>query len=126
MSRDRRVALLAHDLVWADTSGGSLPFSYAVRKLDASLRSAPDLDDVESRVIDLRTNDPDEFFERIREYRPTVIGASLYIWSAKLLLQVAEKVRRWDPSVRFVVGGPAARPSVLSLPVYAPYTRYLD
>lgn len=126
MSPEPRIAFLARDLVWADESGGVLPFSYAARKLDASLRSAPDLGDVESTVIDLRTDDPDAFFERIREFRPTLVAASAYIWSTKVLCQVAQQVRAWDPSVRFVMGGPAARPSLLSLPPYAPYTGSID
>jgi radical SAM superfamily enzyme YgiQ (UPF0313 family) len=126
MHRDRRVALLARDLVWEDTSGGSLPFSYAARKLEASIRSAPDLSDVETTVIDLRSDDPEAFFERIRGFRPTLVAASTYIWSVKVFCRVAELVRRWDPSIRFVMGGPAARPAVLSLSPYAPYVRSVD
>jgi hypothetical protein len=126
MPPDRRVAFLARDLVWEDTSGGSLPFSYAACKLDASLRSAPDLGDVEATTIDLRSNDPEAFLERIRAFRPSVVAASTYIWSVKVFCQVAEMVRRWDPGVRFVMGGPAARPSVLSLEPYAPYVRSID
>jgi radical SAM superfamily enzyme YgiQ (UPF0313 family) len=126
MRRDRRVAFVARDLVWEDKSGGVLPFSYAARKLDASIRTAPGLGDVATTLIDLRTDDVDAFFEQIREFRPTIVAASTYIWSAKLFGRLAEKVRRWDPSVRFVLGGPAARPSLLSLAPYAPYTRYFD
>jgi radical SAM superfamily enzyme YgiQ (UPF0313 family) len=124
--RDRRVAFLARDLVWEDTSGGSLPFSYAARKLDASLRSAADLSDVDTETIDLRSSDPEAFFEKIRAFRPSIVAASTYIWSVKLFCEVAARVRQWDPSVRFVMGGPAARPSVLSLPPYAPYVRSID
>lgn len=126
MHRDRRVAFLARDLVWEDTSGGSLPFSYAARKLDASLRSAPDLSDVEATTIDLRSNDPDAFFERIQAFRPSLVAASAYIWSVKVFCQVAQRVRQWDPSIRFVMGGPAARPALLSLSPYAPYVRSID
>jgi radical SAM superfamily enzyme YgiQ (UPF0313 family) len=126
MSAEPRIAFIARDLVWADKSGGVLPFSYAARKLDASLRSAPDLAGVQSTVIDLRTDDPEAFFERIREFGPTLVAASTYIWSTKLFCQVAQRVRAWDPNVRFVMGGPAARPSLLSLPPYAPYTKFID
>ncbi|MEM7155575.1 MAG: radical SAM protein [Myxococcota bacterium] len=126
MSAEPRIAFLARDLVWADKSGGVLPFSYAARKLDASLKSAPDLEGVETTLIDLRTDDPEAFFERIREFRPTLVAASTYIWSAKVFCEVAQRVREWDPSVRFVMGGPAARPSLLSLPPYAPYHRTID
>jgi radical SAM superfamily enzyme YgiQ (UPF0313 family) len=126
MQGDRRVAFLARDLVWEDTSGGSLPFSYAARKIEASLRAAPDLSDVETTVIDLKSDDPEAFFEKIREFRPSLVAASTYIWSAKVFCRVAELVRRFDPAIRFVMGGPAARPSLLGLSPYAPYMRYVD
>jgi hypothetical protein len=126
MPRDRRVAFLARDLVWADLSGGSLAFSYAARKLEASVRTAPDLDDVETAIFDLQTDDPDAFVAAIREFRPTVVAASTYVWSVDLFCRVAEEVRRWDPSVRFVMGGPAARPSLLDLAPYRMRVRNLD
>jgi len=126
MRPDRRVAFLASDAVWVDPTGCSLPFSYAIRKLDASLRSAPDLGDVETTIIDLRADDPEAFFESIRAFRPSVVAASTYIWSVKLFCEVAERVRRWDPTVRFVMGGPAARPSLLSLAPYQPFLHAID
>lgn len=126
MPSNQRVAFLARDLVWADKSGGSLAFSYAARKLEASLRSAPDLTGIETTVIDLQSDEPDAFFEQIKAFRPTIVAASTYIWSAKLFCEVADRVRRWDPSVRFVMGGPAARPSLLALPPYAPHVRSID
>lgn len=126
MHRERRIAFLVFDLVWADTSDGILPFSYGARVLDSSLRSAPDLQDVETAIIELRTDNVEEYFDRIRAFRPTVVAASAYIWSVKLFCQLAELTHRWDPSIRFVMGGPAARPSLLELAPYAPYLRYID
>ncbi|MBX3184945.1 MAG: B12-binding domain-containing radical SAM protein [Polyangiaceae bacterium] len=121
-----RVAILARDLTWADESGGVLPFSYAARTLHASLLSAPDLSDVESVVIDLKSDDPEVFFEQLREFRPTLVAASTYIWSLHVFCRLAERVRRWDPSVRFILGGPAARPAVFALAPYRPYARFID
>lgn len=126
MSREPRVAFLARDLVWADQSGGSLAFSYAARKLEASVRSAPDLAHVETLVLDLRTDDVDAFFEALRAFRPTLVAASTYIWSVGLFCELARRLRAWDPSIRFVMGGPAARPSLLSLSPYAPYRDTID
>lgn len=126
MQTERRVAFLVYDLVWADTSDGILPFSYGARALDASLRSAPDLVDTETTIIELRDDNPELFFEKIRAFRPSIVAASAYIWSVKLFCRLAEMVHRWDPTVRFVMGGPAARPSLLGLPPYAPYVKYID
>lgn len=126
MHRDPRVAFVARDLVWADKSGGVLAFSYAARKLEASIRSAPDLAHVETTVIDLRVDDEEAFLERVRAFRPTVVAASTFIWSIGVFSRLASRVKAWDPSVRFVMGGPAARPSVLGLAPYAPYARAID
>lgn len=126
MQRERRVAFLVYDLVWADKSDGILPFSYGARALDASLRSAPDLSDVETTIIELRDDNPEVYFEQLRAFRPTIVAASTYIWSVKLFCRLAEMTHRWDPSIRFVMGGPAARPSLLELSPYAPYLKYID
>ena len=50
MPRDRRLALVSIDPIWEDPSGDFVPFTYGVRKLEASIRACPDLDDVEIRL----------------------------------------------------------------------------
>lgn len=124
--RERRIVILARDLVWLDESGGSLPFSYGAQKLFASLRGAPDLDDVEVTIIDLHTDEPQAYFEQIRAARPTLVAASAFVWSVGLFAEVASLVKRWDPAVRFVMGGPAARTVVLDLPPYAAHAQSVD
>lgn len=126
MQREPRVAILARHLVWGDDSGGVLPFSYGAHKLAASLRAAPDLQHVETRVIDLQTRGVEAFIEELRAFRPTLVAASTFIWSIELFCQLATAVKRWDPSVRFVMGGPAARPSALRLAPFAPHARDID
>lgn len=126
MSRERRVALLSIDPAWADATGDFVPFTYGIRKLEASLRSDPSLEDVEVQLIDRRSFDPDEFFEAIVEFRPTLIGASVYLWSLLPFMEVARKVRRFDPSIRIVLGGPHARASVLQMPRYAELAQLVD
>src|ERR1700722_10043185 len=121
-----RVALLAVDTRWEDPSGDFASFSYAARKLEASIRGAPDLAHVETQVIDLKTDDPDAFFEAIRDFEPTLVAASTYIWSVAPFLEVARRVKEWDSSVRVVLGGPAARQSLLSLAPYRPLLKHVD
>lgn len=126
--RDRspRVAIVAVDLTWEDDSGAFAPFSYAAYKLDASLRSSAELCHVESRVFDLQSADSDAFFEALRDYRPTLVAASTYIWSVDTFVRLAEKLRQHDPTIRFVMGGPSARESVLKLPPYRERMRAVD
>lgn len=121
-----RVVFLAVDTQWVDPSGSYASFSYAVRKLEASVRSAPDLAHVETHVVDLKSDDPESFFAAIQALRPTVVAASVYIWSVRTFLEVARLVKQWDPSIRVVFGGPAARASLFSLGPYRPLTRYVD
>jgi len=125
MKRTPRVALLSVDPVWEDPSGDFTPFTYGVRKLEASIRSDPSLDDVEVKVIDLRERDPEAFFEAIVDFRPTLVGASLYLWSIGPFAEVAAKLHRWDPAVQIVVGGPHARSSVFALEPYRALSRHV-
>ena len=118
--------MLAVDTMWVDPAGSYSSLSYAARKLEASIRSAPDLTDVETTVIDLKTDEPEAFFERIKEARPTLVACSMYIWSVGTFLEVARRVKDWDPSIRVVLGGPAARRSVLELAPYRPLLPYVD
>ncbi len=121
-----RIAFLAVDARWVDPAGDYASFSYAVRKLEASVRSAPDLAHVETHVINLKTDDPDAFFEAIRILRPTLVAVSAYIWSVGPFLEVARRVKEWDPSIQIVFGGPAARVSLLSLAPYRHLAKYVD
>ncbi len=114
------------DPIWEDPSGDFVPFTYGVRKLEASIRADPTLDDVEVRVIDLRERDPEAFFEAIVEFRPTLVGASLYLWSIGPFRELAARIKRWDPTVQVIIGGPHARKSVLALPPYRAMARTVD
>lgn len=121
-----RLVFLAVDTQWVDPAGDYASFSYAARKLEASVRSAPDLGHVETQVIDLKSDDPDVFFEAIRGARPDIVAGSTYIWSVATFLEVARMIKAWDPSIRVVLGGPAARTSLLGLPRFKHLLRYVD
>ncbi|HJL16290.1 MAG TPA: radical SAM protein [Sandaracinaceae bacterium LLY-WYZ-13_1] len=112
---DRRIALVAVDAQWRDPNGTFYSFSYGIEKLRASIRSAPDLADTEVLLLDLRSGDPEAYFEAIAEFRPTMVGLSTYIWSLAIYAELTERLRRWDPGLPIVAGGPAARRSVLEL-----------
>ena len=108
MAKSPRVALVSIDPVWEDPSGDFTPFTYGVRKLEASILSDPTLSDVEVRVIDLRTRDPEAFFEAVVDFGPTLVGASTYLWSIGPFRDLAARIKRWDPSVQVIVGMPCA------------------
>jgi len=126
MTAAGRVALLSIDPLWEDPSGEFLPFTYGVRKLAASLRSDPTLSDVEVHIVDLRERDPEAFFAALTEIRPTLVAASLYLWSIAPFQKLAARIKGWDPSVQIVVGGPHARTSVFSLAPYRELGRHVD
>lgn len=114
--KSRRIALVSIDPTWEDPSGDFTPFTYGVRKLQAAIVAGGD--DVEVKVIDLRSRDPEVFFEAIVDFRPTLVGASLFLWSIGPFEELAARIRAWDPEVRIVVGGPHARASVFAMPRY--------
>ncbi|MEM9457562.1 MAG: cobalamin-dependent protein [Myxococcota bacterium] len=118
-----RVALVAVDTRWMDPVGTFLSFSYGIETLRASLRAQAEFDDDEVLLLDLSTPDPEQFLARLREFRPTLVGLSLYIWSLEVFAEVVTQLRRFDPGIVIVAGGPAARRSVLDLP---PHRRLRD
>lgn len=126
MSRSSRLAFVSIDPTWEEPEAEAVAFPYGVRKLEASIRSCPDLDDVETCVIDLRSRDAEEFLQRIVAFRPTIVAASLYVWSIGIFTELASLIRRWDPSVRILVGGPHARASVFALAPYGDLARSVD
>lgn len=117
------MALVAVDSRWMDPAGTFLSFSYGIETLRASLRAEPEFDDDELLLLDLQTPDPEQFLARLVEFRPTLVGLSLYIWSLEVFATLVTRLRRIDPSVVIVAGGPAARRSVLDLP---PHRRLRD
>ncbi|MBX3125319.1 MAG: B12-binding domain-containing radical SAM protein [Polyangiaceae bacterium] len=126
MTRSPRLALLSIDPATNDPSVAHLAFSYGIRRLEASVRSCPTLQDVETQVIDLRTAEPEAFMAELEAFRPTMIGASLYVWSMKPFWEIAARVKAWDASIPFIAGGPNARLSVFRLPHYRPMASVLD
>jgi hypothetical protein len=114
----RRIALVAVDAQWRDPNGTFFSFSYGIEKLRASILGAEDLQDVEVLLLDLRSGDPEDYFERIREFRPTMVGLSTYVWSLKIFSGLVERLRQHQPELVIVAGGPSARRSVLDLPPY--------
>ncbi len=124
--KDKRVALLSIDPRWEDPSGDFTSYTYGVRKLEASILTDPRSKDVEVRVIDLRSRDPEVFFEALVEFEPTLVGASLYLWSIAPFRDLAARLKRRDPSVQIVVGGPHARPSIFALEPYRELAETVD
>ena len=115
MKPQKRIALVSFDV---DVAGSLSPFSYSVHKLKASLLSCPQLQDAEIRVIHRDTTDPEVLLEPLLEFQPTLIGASLYVWSLKPFRELAALYKRIHPEVPVVVGGPSARPNVFDLEPY--------
>jgi len=122
----RRIALIAVDAQWRDPNGTFFSFSYGIEALRAAIVSAPESADVEVRIIDLRSDDPDAYFAEIADFRPTLVGLSTYIWSLEVFAGLTERLRRHDPRVVIVAGGPAARRNVLDLPPHHALRDRLD
>jgi radical SAM superfamily enzyme YgiQ (UPF0313 family) len=49
---------------------------------------------------------PEEIAHRILESRPAIVGFSCYVWNIKTLLAASVHIKRLQPEVRIVLGGP--------------------
>ena len=101
----RRVALVAVDAQWRDPNGTFLSFSYGIEKLRAAIVSDPALADTEVLLLDYRSGDPEQYFEALAAFRPTLVGLSTYIWSLEVFAGVVERLRKHDPKLVIVAGG---------------------
>ncbi len=123
VSPQKRIALISFDV---EVAGSLSTFSYSIHKLRASLLTCPGLEDAEIRVINRETSDPEALLEPLLEFQPTMIGASLYVWSLLPFRRLAEMYRTLHPDVPIVVGGPSARKNVFDLPPYHSFQRTVD
>lgn len=124
--RDPVVTLVAVDSPWRDPNGTFYSFSYGIHVLRASLRTVPDLQHVAVALVDLHTDDPDTFFDAVMATRPTLVALSAYIWSLPVFAGLVARIKRHDPSIVVVAGGPAVRRAVLDLPPYLGLRTQLD
>lgn len=118
--------MVAVDAQWRDPNGTFLSFSYGIEKLRAAILSDPELGDTEVLLLDYRSGDPEEYFEAIAAFRPTLVGLSTYIWSLEVYTGLVERLRKHDPKLVIVAGGPAARRNVFDLPPHHQLRNLLD
>jgi len=121
-----RIALVAVDLRWEDETGYFAPFSYAAYKLEAAIREREEFAHIETKVFELVTRDAQVFFDALVEFEPTLVAASTYLWSLPTFVKLAKMLEQHDPSIRFVMGGPSARRSMLDLAPYREDARHID
>ena len=121
-----KIAFVAVDLRWEDETGYFAPFSYAAYKLEAAIREREEFAHIETRVFELSSSDPEVFFEQLREFGPTMVAASTYLWSLPTFVSLAKMLHEYDPSIAFVMGGPSARRSMLDLAPYREDSRFID
>lgn len=118
------VALLSMEL---DTVGAEYrPFSYGVRRLEATLRSDPSLADVEVHMVESASKDPDYWVDQIARAGADVVGMSAYVWSFPTFVEAAARAKRQRPDLTIVMGGPAARPAMFSLAPFTEQARSFD
>ncbi len=119
----RRVALLCIDPAEDE---GVLSLNYSTRKLVAALQSPPSIDGLDVHLVESRSKDADEFFERLAEIDPDVVGASSYVWSMPTFMKVARRWKAHRPDSLIVFGGPSARPRMLAHDPFADAPRHVD
>ena len=122
--RGRRVALLARYPERDRAMPQFIP-NHGMRMVEAMLR-ATELEELELRTWDLTGGSVDELVQEVVAFDPDVVGVSAYLWSFPYFIEVARALKEDDPGRLIVFGGPAARPSMMSLPPYRPAARWVD
>lgn len=120
----RRVALVARYPA-RDPALPQFISNHGMRMVEASLRAAG-IDGLELRTWDLADASVEELARELLGFDPDVVGFSSYLWSFPFFLEVADRVAQDDPRRLVVFGGPAARPSMLSLPAHRWAKRCID
>jgi radical SAM superfamily enzyme YgiQ (UPF0313 family) len=105
--------------------GIELP-SYGIHRILASVVADPELADAESRLFDLERDDVDGYVDALVAFEPQLIGVSLFVWSAKCLIEVSRRIKKRLPNCAIVFGGPSARPAVLDLEPNRHAVDYVD
>lgn len=100
--------------------------SYGIHRIQAAIVANPAFANTEVRIIDLGSEDDDAYLQELLRFRPQLIGYSLFVWSTNCLVKVARNIRKLDPSIVQVFGGPSARSALLDLTPYAPAYEYAD
>ncbi len=115
MHAGRKIALLCID-PWTEPAAFH-PFNYAIRRVQAALLAAA-IEGVEIHLVEATSEDADTLLARLEAIDPDVVGASAYVWSFAMFLDIAERLKRRRPDVTVILGGPSARPAMFAL---APY-----
>lgn len=99
-----------------ELSGGDYtPFSFGVRRVQATLLADPALRDEPITLLEARSSDVDDWVEQIDAIAADVVGLSTYVWSFPTFLEVARRLKERRPERTIVLGGPSARPAMLDL-----------
>lgn len=57
-------------------------------------------------VYDVTSETDSWLIDRILEENTDIVGFSVYPWNAETVLKIAEKIKREDPAVKIILGGP--------------------
>ncbi|MGB9813938.1 MAG: B12-binding domain-containing radical SAM protein [Thermovenabulum sp.] len=81
----------------------------AIRNLKAYFEKNYWIDDIKIYIFEATINDIlDDILERIVDFKPDVIGFSLYIWNFNQVIYLAENLKKVKPEVKVILGGPEA------------------
>lgn len=100
--------------------------SYGIRRILASVADDPELAGSSVTLIDFEAPDVAAYVQAIVDFQPDIVGFSIYVWSAPIMIEVARHIKRINPSCMIVFGGPSARVPFFDLPPHRPANDYLD
>ena len=91
------------DIVLATVNARYTHTAFGLRYLKANLKELEPLTQICEFTLEQR---PLDIAEQILSYEPKIVGLGVYIWNARLSFETAALIRKIDPTVKLVLGGP--------------------
>jgi len=125
-SSELRVALVCLDPWQLGDSADIRPFSYGVRRIQAAILGHPALAGTSVTMLESSSLDAEAMAARIEVVDPHVVGVSAYVWSFPALLDICRLVKRRNPELTVIFGGPSSRPEMCRLPQHSDSAEVID
>ncbi len=126
-SRQRRIALVCLTPRPDTDELGHLRLpSFGIRRIHAAIVGDPELAGTEVVVVDRGRPEARGYVDEILALEPDLVGFSIYVWSAPLMVEVARRLKARRPGLPIIFGGPSARSAFFDLEPYSPAGAYLD
>lgn len=109
--------------------GGEMPLpmpSFGIHRVHAAALAGIYPHPVDVRVFDVGSGERAVSVEEVLDFAPDILGCSAYVWSLAKLLELSQRMKRNNPEIITLLGGPSARRHIFELPHYKDGAQSID